>query len=121
MILSGQCYVRQEGKAFTPESALFLAVETAVVAAPLALGGSGGVRQDANFESVPVGQTRIRTITIMSKSDEPLELTAEARQTTIERSDSGSPALTHDGPPLREPLLTPSCDPPLAHRSLSLF
>ena len=72
------CYVRPEGKSFTPESTLFLSVETAVVAAPLALGGSGGVRMDLAFESVPVGQTRIKTITIMSKSDEPLELIAEA-------------------------------------------
>ena len=72
------CFVRQEGKGFTPESTLFLSVETPVVAAPLALGGSGGVRMDLGFDSVPVGQTRIKTLTIMSKADVDLELTAAA-------------------------------------------
>ena len=54
------CFVRAEGKTCQPEHTLFLAVQTPVVAAPLALGDKG-VRQDLGFDSVPVGQTRMRS------------------------------------------------------------
>ena len=72
------CFVRAEGKTCLPEHTLFLAVETPVVAAPLALGGSKGVRQDLGFDSVPVGQTRMMKLTVISKCDAPLQLTADA-------------------------------------------
>jgi len=72
------CYVRQEGKSHAPESTLFVSVETAVVAAPLALGSSGGVRMEQSFESVPVGASRVHYVTVLSRCDEPLELSADA-------------------------------------------
>ena len=74
------CFVRAEGKPFHQEHTLFLSVETPVVAAPLGLGGApnSGVRQDLGFDSVPVGQMRMMRVTVVSKCDAPLELTADA-------------------------------------------
>ena len=70
------CFVREEGKDVSQQATIYLGVETPVVAVPLVLGASGTVHQEVGFESVPVGQSRICPVQIVSRSDEPLQLSA---------------------------------------------
>ncbi|KOO24331.1 flagellar associated protein [Chrysochromulina tobinii] len=56
---------------------LFLGVETPVVAVPMVLASSGGVTSEVAFGSVPVGQSRMVSIAIISREDVALQLTAD--------------------------------------------
>ena len=71
------CFVRAEGQPLDHAATLFLGVETPVVAVPMVLGSSGGVSSEVAFGSVPVGQTRMVSIAIISREDVPLQLTAD--------------------------------------------
>ena len=71
------CYVREEGKPYSVTSTLYLGVETAVVAVPVVLGASDSVRQDLAFGSVPVGEIRMKAVLLVSRSDVPIDLSAE--------------------------------------------
>ncbi len=71
------CFVREEGQPLDHAATLFLGIETPVVAVPAVLGATGTVTSEVAFGSVPVGQTRLVSIAILSRDDAPLQLTAE--------------------------------------------
>ena len=70
------CFVREEGRAYSSRSTLYLGVETAVVAVPVLLGASGTVQQELSWLGT-CRQTRMQQIVVVSRSDEPIQLSAE--------------------------------------------